>query len=586
MGWGDPGELVELNGASGKTWQLRFAKLVWPLREDPDAASTVYMMKENIPNGKMYIAKTQFADSEEDMEDLIAEAASWRKISLENNNQWPPNIVELHDAFITRGEDSSVVYLMELGEKGNLPKPLPEDQVVKALQEISNGVRSVLNSGLPCHGYVAHSNVVVSSKGVAKLAGFGAGRARILRLHPQLSEKDDVAAIGRLGFELLVGRPPSRTETTLPKQAMLSIRIREAIDAAMAPPQSRPGLEAFTRMLSEGVQAGLMSETSMKGDLKSRGGLPPVASMSMRRGMSAAPPPPAAGMGRPPPSQSRSSLMDAVNQVSQASIRGAVPPAGAPQAAGQQGYDSGSGGGPGGLARKSSVMDAVATASRRGGDMLRNGDAGLGSRRMSMDPFGLAQRTSAPGEKAKDVSELLSKITDPDVTVFDAESMKNLLTLLHEAKASPDVFRVLFKRPISVDPVIAFKTLTAVHLMMAEGPLEFIDMTLRQAKFFEWIESSWSVDAVQANMDKHKFNFAFMNGEISKYASFLRLKAIFHYKAAYAFHGDWSRSDMLSEAGGDAVQGRERKILAGIADMMDLAEDVAGSVILGQDPCR
>mmetsp|Transcript_17883 Transcript_17883/g.25831 ORF Transcript_17883/g.25831 Transcript_17883/m.25831 type:complete len:944 (+) Transcript_17883:28-2859(+) len=254
--------------------------------------------------------------------------------------------------------------------------------------------------------------------------------------------------------------------------------------------------------------------------------------------------------------------------------------------AGQQAYESSSGGGLGGLGRRSSVMDAVATASRRGGDTLGNGDTGLGSRRMSMDPFGLAQRTSTPGEKAKDVSELLGKITDPDVTVFDAESMKNLLALLHEAKASPDVFRVLFKRPISVDPVIAFKTLTAVHLMMAEGPLEFIDMTLRQTKFFEWIENSWSADAVQANMDKHKFNFAFMNGEISKYANFLRLKAIFHYKAAYAFHGDWSRSEMLSEAGGDPVQGRERKILAGIADMMDLAEDVAGSVILGQDPCR
>lgn len=161
MGWGDPDELVELHGASGKTWQLQFVKQIWPKVDTPDAASTVYMMKE-VGKGKMFVAKTQFADTPEEFEDLVAEAAAWRKINVAHQNQWPPHIVELQDVFITRGADSSVVYLMELCQKGNLPRKLPDDKVLEVIKAITEGVKSVMESGLPLHGNISYANALVT----------------------------------------------------------------------------------------------------------------------------------------------------------------------------------------------------------------------------------------------------------------------------------------------------------------------------------------------------------------------------------------------------------------------------------------
>lgn len=43
---------------------------------------------------------------------------------------------------------------------------------------------------------------------------------------------------------------------------------------------------------------------------------------------------------------------------------------------------------------------------------------------------------------------------------------------------------------------------------------------------------------------------------------------------------------MLGENGEDPVKGRERKIISGLADVVELAEESASLLFIGNDPCR
>lgn len=94
---------------------------------------------------------------------------------------------------------------------------------------------------------------------------------------------------------------------------------------------------------------------------------------------------------------------------------------------------------------------------------------------------------------------------------MDVGSLRKLIDELKEQGNAPDIYRILFKRPISTDPIIAFKSVALIHLLMVEGSLEFIDMTLRQTKFIEWIVDTWSVEKAQNNVEKHKYTFAFLS---------------------------------------------------------------------------
>mmetsp|Transcript_571 Transcript_571/g.1932 ORF Transcript_571/g.1932 Transcript_571/m.1932 type:complete len:1167 (-) Transcript_571:220-3720(-) len=574
MGWGDPDELVELHGASGKTWQLRFMKRIGPREGSSNASSMVHTMREVGPGSHVFVAKTQFADTGEEMEDLVSEAANWRRISVANQNRWPPNVVELKDVFITRGEDSSVVYLMEFCQRGNLPRRMPDAQVGEVLKSVAMAVKATHDSGIRVHGNVTYSTVMVAADNTIKLAGFGAGRASILRSYPDLTPADDIFGIGKLGFELLIGRPPGSQETHLPPNVPASQNIRDAIDSAMAHPQQRPTITAFLALLRGGGGPGASQNQGYGGPAGLGQQMPPQATASIRRGNV---PINMAGSQAPPTTQARTSLMDAVN--TQQSLRGAVP----------------------GLSQSGAVMGAqnVAQMTMPGRQSLLNTVSGVQAATNSdsngvpqptrfspFDPFGLATRQAVPGEKIKETASLVEAITSPSLEPLNTAALQNLQAQLKELRNAPDVYRVLFKRPISTEPIVAMKTLVMIHLLMIEGTLEFIDMTLRQKKFMDWIQQSWSASTVQQNMDKHKFNFAFINGEISQYAEFLGLKALFHFKTAYAFNGDWSRSTMLNENGEDPVKGRERKIMSGMTDVMDRAEDVASKLMSSNDPCR
>lgn len=147
-----------------------------------------------------------------------------------------------------------------------------------------------------------------------------------------------------------------------------------------------------------------------------------------------------------------------------------------------------------------------------------------------------------------------------------------------EPEAGPDsVFAALFKCPMSTDPLCAMRCLTMLHNLMIDGPSSVLDSVRKNDKFLDWAESSWTREAVAANAkpdDVHPATFCFSGGELAFYASLLRRKARFHMLAAGGFTGSWERTGALNNDGRDVLVTRRRKVVLGMADVIEMAAEL------------
>lgn len=141
------------------------------------------------------------------------------------------------------------------------------------------------------------------------------------------------------------------------------------------------------------------------------------------------------------------------------------------------------------------------------------------------------------------------------------------------------IFASLFRSPISRDPIVAFRAMGMLHNLMIDGPEDMLDAIRRNDRFMGWVETSWTREEAQKKSDpnsemSHASSVCFSGGEVAFFASLLRKKARFHMLAAGGLSGNWERTGATDEEGRDVITVRRRKVVGGIADLIEMASEL------------
>lgn len=246
MSWGVRGESETLEGASGRTWTLRFERRLAP-RETADVvnpASTVWLVRDE-KSARLYAAKRQNLASLIEVDALVDEAAAWRASCLADSEK---HVIELEDVFVSREAPFAVIFLAEFCSRGLLPKrlTLSEPVLLTIVADLSKAA-AVMPSP---HAHIAYDSLLVDQDGRIRLAGFGAHRSAILRDNPGLTPNDDAFDIGLLVYELIFGvQPPESLE--IPESSPYSSRITDLISLAFSHPHP---MKLHDRALAAGAE--------------------------------------------------------------------------------------------------------------------------------------------------------------------------------------------------------------------------------------------------------------------------------------------------------------------------------------------
>lgn len=193
---------------------------------------------------------------------------------------------------------------------------------------------------------------------------------------------------------------------------------------------------------------------------------------------------------------------------------------------------------------------------------------------------GLTEAISDNTPVAPDVQRAVEKLTS-GVDAGGAYSAV-LSGLERDAmKASKALFKTLYNCPIANDPLCTMRALTMLHNVMLDGPEDLLESVRVNDKFLDWVESTWTKDAVRAVVDgnsqgdnPHPACASFEGGELAFYTKLLRLKARFHMLAAGGFSGAWERTGKSASDGRDVLVTRRRKVVGGMADLAEMASEI------------
>ncbi len=228
MVWGTPGFTEQLEGASGKAWELTFDRRLAPRpghAENP--ASSVWLVRA-AGDGRFYAAKRQNVAVGE-VEALVDEAAAWRKSSLDCDI-----LAELVDVFVVREPPCSVTFLHEFCARGHIPKRAPSEPVLLTIiADLAEAAAAVHRATGNAHANIGYDTVLVDDAGRAKLIGFGAKRSAHLA-HESPPPEQDVVDIGDFIFLLVTGRPlrgAAPPENVLPYESRVVEFVESLLDA-------------------------------------------------------------------------------------------------------------------------------------------------------------------------------------------------------------------------------------------------------------------------------------------------------------------------------------------------------------------
>lgn len=230
MAWGSQGSSDTIEGASGRTWTLRFERRLAPREDSKTAnlASSVWLVRDE-KSARLYAAKRQTLSSASEVDLLVDEAAAWRAACLADTDK---HVIELVDVFVSRDSPYSVTFLAEFCSRGLLPKRqnLSEPVLLTLVADLAGAAASIQSP----HAHISYESLLVDETGRIRLAGFGAHRSAILRDNPGLTPNDDAFDIGLLIYELMFGAPPP--ESFQIPESSYSPQITDIIVQAFAHP--------------------------------------------------------------------------------------------------------------------------------------------------------------------------------------------------------------------------------------------------------------------------------------------------------------------------------------------------------------
>jgi len=577
MAWGAAGATLELPGASGRQWALTFVRTLGTAR-GPVSVHVVDAAPAGGAGGdppRQLVAKRVVVPAVDDVEPLVDEAATWRKASVAS-----PLVLELVDVFVDRSPDApSITFLSELATPRRAsksskkaaaaaPPALPAAAVAAVGRDVAAALLA-MPGGSP-HGNVAVDTVFLVGGGPkntdatgAILGGFGPKRVAIASSNAERTEADDVYDVGVLLAALATGRPPAVAAAAVTGRELpndLPPVLVSALTSAVGPPAGRPSL-AQLREAAGGGSGGGGGGKKDKRDGKRDG-------------------------------------------------KRAAAAAAAAAATAESNGDGGGGGGSGdgrdrndddgndagGRAADSRSLTDLASKLRAGAPTAA---PNVHSARVSLfapstplppplpgaegpdeddlDPFGMPTRRRS-SRTADPLDGAVARLTDGSAQAggVDPRAYATVLSSVRDGGRGEDVFASLFRRPLSKNPVAALQALTLVHRLLLEaGNNTLLSLVRRNDAFLAWASDSWSHEAVESVNDPdvaHPLAYLFAGGEIADYAAFLRLKARFHMLAAFSFTGGWA----ATSSGDTSLTGRRRKVLTGVADLVDSMAGLAG----------
>lgn len=237
--WGALGTTVSLEGASGRSWKIRFERRLAPRESSAIAnpASSVWLVRDEA-SSRLYAAKRQALASLDEVDALVDEAAAWRAAFLADENH--QIVVELTDVFVDRSPPFSVTFLAEFCTRGLIPKQnLSEPVLLTIVADLSTACAALPSP----HAHIAYDSLLIDEKGLVRLAGFGAHRSAILRDNPGLTPNDDSFDIGLLLYELIFGKPPPE-DLSIPESSPYSSAVLNLIQLSFTHPHPNELCEA------------------------------------------------------------------------------------------------------------------------------------------------------------------------------------------------------------------------------------------------------------------------------------------------------------------------------------------------------
>mmetsp|Transcript_6895 Transcript_6895/g.14210 ORF Transcript_6895/g.14210 Transcript_6895/m.14210 type:complete len:1258 (-) Transcript_6895:1935-5708(-) len=147
------------------------------------------------------------------------------------------------------------------------------------------------------------------------------------------------------------------------------------------------------------------------------------------------------------------------------------------------------------------------------------------------------------GTRSLDV--MITKFSESELDPASASLLASIVVEIKERKsAASEVYKLLHKKPISKEPITAFKILSLLYITLCEAGDEFCEVTRKQHEFLEWAEACWTKERVSKKLMKSAHSHAqyFARGEVSLLAGLIALKASLHEDNPCGFSPSWSRS--------------------------------------------
>lgn len=569
-----PDRIMHLRATSGRDWHLRLLR--------PLAANVQLVQDITRPSAPPVVVKTVSISSASSpasnaydndlIRSLVDDASVWHRAHL----ACPDFILPLLDLSV---QPPLLHYITPYCPAGHLSAPRPERSALRLVSAVASAVDVVLSTGVQsAHGNVSCEHVLIDQSGMPKLAGWGL--TRYFRLNPSrpsssppspsssppqtsshitpATERDDVIALARLLYVLLFNRPfdtspATQREDAIPEHLSISSTTRTLLSSILIHSQV-PQLHVF------------------RYDLNSARGLLPVCGPAL----------PPAGSGR-----KREQLLDAdldsihgLDRHSRVTV-GLPPHAVSPLSASSP-PDRASQPPP-----SSSPMPLVARHSPPS-EPLINSNRALSSfpKPPPASPPIIALGPSSPETQQlpenASIQDIVRAATIADLSPPNDTLADRLLDMCIESDDDPlRIFKILFRLPISKNPLLAFKSVYLLHRFVAEGPAKLTAQTITNDGFLGWIESSWTRERIPNKPGKmHAHTHCFASGEIAWYTSLIRKRCQVHAKFAESFTTHW----IIRPAGSASLSSNRKDAFRTIVDVVEKCSAVLRKAIISKDP--
>lgn len=497
---------------------------VWDFSVLRPLSPTIRVVRSS--DGATYALKTIPLPSEHARATVLREAQVWLHASE------CPSILRLHDCCVTA---TTAYFIVEYCPGGILTVPRTERSALRTIATLTAALQFLIDSvQQPVHANISATHVLFDASGAPKLGGFGLVRAkRLSNTKRKLSEKDDVRALTALLYELCYGERFDTSKPSFPKSSNVSNLTRQLLRSVLlASPPKLPDLLAFRYDLAAARQlvppctpplkpiVNTRAQENLELDINSnRGMLPPTSLVSENSSSSL--------VQTSTPSQASAAVPTASSSLSLP-----PPPTSEPPAKGAvQGQD-------------------------------------------------LTQLDSVEG-----VSAIIQRIANSSLSSIPNDDVDRILEACVQLKQLPDrVFESLGQLHISSskgNPIIAFKVVTFIHRLMAEGPATLTSSALQKIDFLRWIETSWSRARISNHSGKvHPYTYCFATGEISWYANMLSRRALVHGTYALVFSTSW----MARVNGLSSLSSNRREAFRSVLDLLERCGAIVRKVITAKDP--